>query len=120
LRDAAPVASRFGVLAVSCNLLPTGASSMFWHFCRFVGATFHARYMRKDEFSHIARYHQIIADVARRHPSRWLAIDDDLDGWPEIALTNVVRMPLVLGLGDSAAALELKRRLEKVFGELES
>jgi hypothetical protein len=27
------------------------------------------------------------------------AIDDDLYGWPEIALTNVVRMPLVLGLG---------------------
>jgi hypothetical protein len=27
------------------------------------------------------------------------AIDDDLDGWPEIALTNVVRMPLVWGLG---------------------
>jgi hypothetical protein len=87
---------------------------------RVIGATFHARYMRKDEFSQISRYHQIIADVARRHPSRWLAIDDDLDGWPEIALTNVVRMPLVLGLGDSAAALELERRLEKVFGELES
>ncbi len=47
------------------------------------------------------------------------AIDDDLDGWPEIALTNVVRMPLVLGLGDSAAALELERRPETVFGELE-
>jgi hypothetical protein len=86
---------------------------------RVIGATFHKRYMRKDEFSQIARYHQIIADVERRRPSRWLAIDDDLDGWPEHALTNVVRMPRVLGLGDSAAALELERRLGKVFGELE-
>jgi hypothetical protein len=28
---------------------------------------------------------------------------------------NVVPMPLVLGLGDSAAALELERRLAQVF-----
>jgi hypothetical protein len=28
-------------------------------------------------------------------------------------------MPLVLSLGDSAVALELERRLETVFGELE-
>jgi hypothetical protein len=47
---------------------------------RVIGATFHKRYMRKDKFSQIARYHQIIADVERRRPSRWLAIDDDLDG----------------------------------------
>jgi hypothetical protein len=42
-----------------------------------------------------------------------------LTGWAEIALTAVVRMPLVLGLGDSAAAPELERRLETVLGELE-
>jgi hypothetical protein len=87
---------------------------------RVIGATFHKRYMRKDEFSQIARYHQIIADVERRRPSRWLAIDDDLDGWPEHALMNVVPMPLVRGLGDSAAALELERRLAQVFRNVES
>jgi hypothetical protein len=65
-------------------------------------------------FHHVLAFLPFCDAPARR------AIDDDLDGWPEIALTNVVRMPLVLGLGDSAAALELERRLEKVFGELES
>jgi hypothetical protein len=47
------------------------------------------------------------------------AIDDDLDGCPETALTNVARMPFVLGLWGSAGALELERRPETVFGELE-
>jgi hypothetical protein len=85
---------------------------------RVVGATFHKRYMRKDEFAQLTRYEQIIADVERRRPARWLAIDDDLDGWPE-PRSNVVRMPLVVGLGASAAALELEQRLERVFGKVE-
>jgi hypothetical protein len=75
--------------------------------------------MRDEEFARLTRYEQVIADVARRRPRKWLAIDDDLDGWPEHALINVVPMPLVVGLGDAAAALELKQRLEKVFGNVE-
>lgn len=86
---------------------------------RVIGATFHKRFMRKEEFAQLTRYEQIIADVTRRGPSKWLAIDDDLDGWPTDALDKVVRMPLVFGLGDSAAALELKVRLKLVFGKIE-
>jgi hypothetical protein len=75
--------------------------------------------MREEEFARLTRYEQIVADVARRSPTRWLAIDDDLEGWPEHALKRVVPMPLAVGLGDAAAALELGQRLEKVFGNIE-
>jgi HAD domain in Swiss Army Knife RNA repair proteins len=86
---------------------------------RVVGATFHKRHMRKDESSNLTRYEQIMADVQRRRPTRWLAIDDDLQDWrPEHAL-HIVLMPLVLGLSSHAAALELQRRLAKVFGSVE-
>jgi hypothetical protein len=86
---------------------------------RVVGATFHKRHMRKDAFSNLTRYEQIVADVQRRRPIRWIAIDDDLQGRPQESLERIVAMPLVLGLSSPAAALELQRRLAKVFGGVE-
>jgi hypothetical protein len=59
-----------------------------------LGATFHKGHLCKEEFAQPARYDQIIADVERRRPARWLAIDDDIDGWPEHALGNVVQISL--------------------------
>jgi len=86
---------------------------------RVEGATFHKRQMSKREFSNLTRYEQITVDVQRRRPSQWLAIDDDLQGWPEHALQHIVPMPLVLGLSSPAAALELQQRLAKVFSGVE-
>jgi hypothetical protein len=86
---------------------------------RVVGATFHKRHMRKDAFSSLTRYEQIVADVQRRRPIRWIAIDHDLQGWLQESLERIVAMPLVLGLSSPAAALELQRRLAKVFGGVE-
>jgi hypothetical protein len=86
---------------------------------RVVGATFDKRRMRKYEFSNLTRYEQIMTDVQRRHPTRWIAIDDDLQGWPEESLERIVAMPLVLGLSSPAAALELQQRLATVFGDVE-
>ena len=86
---------------------------------RVIDATYQGPHMREEEFSRLTRYEQVIADVARRRPGKWLAIDYDLDGWPEHALINVVPMSLLVGLGDAAVALELKQRLEKVFGNVE-
>jgi HAD domain in Swiss Army Knife RNA repair proteins len=83
---------------------------------RVVGATFHKRHHDYDTFSRLPRYVQIADDVQRRRPTRWLAIDDDLEGWPEHALARIVPMPPVLGLSSPDAALELERRLAKVFG----
>jgi HAD domain in Swiss Army Knife RNA repair proteins len=86
---------------------------------RVIGSTFHDRYIRRHEFAQLTRYNQIVADVERRRPARWLAIDDDLEGWPEHALMHIVPMPLGLGLAAPAPALELEHRLEKVFGYVE-
>jgi hypothetical protein len=61
----------------------------------------------------------MMADVQRRRPTRWIAIDDDLQGWPKESLERIVAMPLVLGLSSPAAALELQRRLASVFGSVE-
>jgi hypothetical protein len=96
-----------------CAFLPTTLRQ------RVVGATFHQRHTRRHEFAQLTRYTQIIADVERRRPARWLAVDDDLEGWPELALIHVVPMPLRLGLGAPAATLELEQRLDKVFGNVE-
>jgi hypothetical protein len=86
---------------------------------RVVGATFHKQHMRKDEFSSLTRYEQIMADVQRRRPTRWLAINDDLQGWPEHELHHVVPIPLLRRLSSPADALELQRRLAKAFGVVE-
>jgi hypothetical protein len=75
--------------------------------------------MRKDEFANLTRFRQITADVRRRRPTRWLAIGDDLRGWRPEHASHIVPMPLVLGLSSPAAALELQRRLAKVFGSVE-
>jgi HAD domain in Swiss Army Knife RNA repair proteins len=86
---------------------------------RVVGATFHRRHHDYYTFSRLSRYVQIVDDVQRRRPTRWLAIDDDQEGWPEQALARIVPMPPVLGLSSPDAALELERRLAKVFGGVE-
>jgi hypothetical protein len=86
---------------------------------RVVGATFHKRHMRKDEFSNLTRCEQIMADVQRRRPTRWIAIDDDLQEWPKESQERIVVMPAVLWLSSPAAALELQRRLAKIFGGAE-
>jgi len=82
---------------------------------KVIGATFHRRHMRKEEFSQLARYAQIFADVGRRRPSAWLAIDDEVDGWPAHAISHLVPMPPVLGLGCPTATSALKLRLETAF-----
>ena len=86
---------------------------------RVVGATFNQRHMQKDEFSNLTRYEQIMADVQRRRPTRWISIDDDLQGWPKESLERIVAMSPVLGLSSPAAELELQRRFAKVFGRTE-
>jgi hypothetical protein len=86
---------------------------------RVLGATFHKRNTRKDEFSRLSHYEQIMTDVQRRRPIWWLAICADMQGWPEHALQHLVPMPPLLGLSSPAAALELQRRLAKVFGGVE-
>lgn len=66
-------------------------------------------------FHHVLAFLPFCDALARR------AIDDDLDGWPETALTNVVRMPLVLALRGSARGARAGAVREGVWriGELD-
>lgn len=43
-----------------------------------------------DYFAHLSRGEQVLLDVRRRRPSKWLALDDDMVGWPKWAERHVV------------------------------
>lgn len=78
---------------------------------RVIGATFHSQHMREWEFVAKPRGQQILEDVARRRPSRWLAIDDDHADWPRAYASHLVRSHDVLGLSDPATREALERGL---------
>lgn len=63
---------------------------------RCVGATFHSRHHRSVQedgtgpFTAPLRGEEVMADVKRRTPHRWLAVDDTDEGWPLEARDNLV------------------------------
>jgi hypothetical protein len=83
---------------------------------RVIGATFDEKSMDRYEFGEMPRHEQIIRDVAKRQPIRWLALDDDADDWPAGSLDNLVPMPSELGLSCEVARTETIRALTKTFG----
>lgn len=90
---------------------------------RFIGGTFHRRVHGLDpwnlaDFRGTARGLQIWADVQRRKPRMWLALDDDLDGWPEWARDNLVACDGTKGLSDAAVRMELGAKLRRCHAAL--
>jgi len=67
-------AVNYGVSAAA-KRLPAALQS------RVIGGTYHTRHMHKLEFQEMHRGQQVIADVQRRQPRDWLALDDDMEGW---------------------------------------
>lgn len=80
---------------------------------RVIGATFHRRHMRMDEFVHLPRGAQIAQDVFRRHPQSWFAIDDDYVGWPEWCRNNLIQTDGVRGISDPFIQYAIKTMLER-------
>lgn len=78
---------------------------------RVVGATYHSS-MDVVVFAAMERGHQVLADVGRRRPGRWVALDDDGEGWPESVRARLVLTDPLDGL---AAPAVLQRAVE-VFG----
>jgi hypothetical protein len=80
---------------------------------RVIGATFHRREMRRDEFDLMPRGAQVAQDVFRRGPKSWFAIDDDAEGWPAWCRDNLIKTDGAYGLSDPvirrAVALMLER-----------
>lgn len=87
---------------------------------RFIGGTYHRRVHGADtwtqeSFVSTPRGAQVIADVERRKPRRWLALDDDADNWPAHALPNLIQCDGRTGLSDEGVQHELSARLQAVY-----
>lgn len=81
---------------------------------RVIGATFHTRGIPKSEFLQLPRGVQIAADVERRRPHAWFAIDDDEFGWPIWCRDKLVLMDGRKGLSDRGSQLAVLAELERL------
>lgn len=80
---------------------------------RVIGATFHSR-MSRDTFTSMSRGMQVWADVARRTPANWVAIDDDHLQWPAWCRKNLVRSDPEKGLGRTSVYTQLAEALARM------
>lgn len=85
--------------------LPHGLQS------RVIGATFHGRETDRRDFDHMSRGMQICADVERRMPARWFAIDNDDRGWPTWCRDRLVKTDDRLGLSEPAVQAQIRTML---------
>jgi hypothetical protein len=74
---------------------------------RVIGATFHTQ-MNKREFSQLPRGVQVLADVQRRCPRWWVALDDEGEGWPPSCRDHLIQTDGNLGLGKRENVEQLK------------
>ena len=65
---------------------------------RVIGATFDNRIVQKLEFDMMSRGCQVHADVERRKPAKWFAIDNDDKGWPPACRDKLIKTDDNLGL----------------------
>ena len=87
---------------------------------RFIGGTYHKRVHGADpwtkaSFKAMSRGQQVYADVLRRKPKQWLALDDDIEDWPAWALDNLISCDGATGLSDLRVQAELRMKLERAF-----
>jgi len=64
-----------------------------------------------DSLAAMPRGLQVLRDVQLRQPRDWLAVDDDLVGWPEAHLHKVVQSDPYEGISASPVLDELKMKL---------
>lgn len=83
---------------------------------RCIGGTFHRREMRKAWFESVSRPAQVLLDVKRRKPVRWVAVDDWSEGWPAWANAHLVRTDRILGIAETNVLDELRAKLRLEFG----
>lgn len=81
---------------------------------RVVGATFHTR-MNRNSFDCLSRAQQVLADVDRRQPGAWVAVDDTL-GWPKESMPHFVACDPGAGIADPGVTRDLVAKLQLHFG----
>lgn len=92
---------------------------------RFIGGTFHKRVHGADpwllaSFRSSSRGEQILADVTRRKPKQWLALDDDIEDWPTTILDRLVACDGRKGLSEPQTRQALRSMLQKCHAALVS
>lgn len=81
---------------------------------RVVGATYH-REMSAEAFQGMPRGMQVWADVLRRLPEAWIALDDTDEGWPERCRAHLVHADPVFGISAPAVLAELQEKLAGMY-----
>lgn len=64
-----------------------------------------------DYFAYLSRGEQVVLDVQRRRPSAWLALDDDVVGWPQWSSQHLLLTDPYEGISPPHLQEELRRRL---------
>ncbi|MDD1790151.1 hypothetical protein LU306_28985 [Burkholderia gladioli] len=82
---------------------------------RVIGAMYHGA-MDPESFRQAPRGMQIWADVMRRQPTDWLAVDDDYLHWPAWCRDKLVRTHEVLGISTPVVLAELRAKLARMHG----
>jgi hypothetical protein len=80
---------------------------------RVIGATYDAQ-APGIGFDYLSRGEQVAADVERRQPARWLALDDDAIGWPDWALPHLLLTDPYEGISLPELVEELRLRLAQL------
>jgi hypothetical protein len=78
---------------------------------RVVGATFHRRETPKWKFDNMSRGAQVYADVQRRRPTYWLALDNDDVAWPAHCRDNLIKTNDDLGLSEPEVQAAISAKL---------
>jgi len=87
---------------------------------RFIGGTYHKRVHGMDPwnqamFRATPRGEQVQADALRRKPRHWIALDDDVEDWPESSRSQLVRCDGTTGLSNRKVQQDLKDKLQRCY-----
>lgn len=78
---------------------------------RVIGATWHSA-MNQFWWHSLSRYQQVSLHAKRHRIARWLAIDDDTQGWPDDSREQLVHTDPMLGIATPDTRAMLLRKLE--------
>ena len=100
-------AYRYG-LDYSVARLPPGLCS------RVVGTIYAQGLKYPDDFARMPRGMQVAGDAATRKPGRWIALDDDDEGWPREHRHRLIKTHMYEGLNKPGVIKQLNAKLAEM------
>lgn len=82
---------------------------------RVIGATYEHG-MNRRAFAATPRGMQVWADVLRRQPRNWVAVDDDDSDWPEWCQDSLIKTHQEFGISEPSVLAELRAKLALISG----